>query len=62
MAYGGRGLKGAMKHADKSGARWAVIVGDTELAEGSVQLKDLASGGQRSVTVERIVGEILTGE
>ena len=62
MAYGGRGLKGAMKHADKSGARWAIIVGETELAQGTVQLKDLQSGGQRSVAIERIVGEILTGE
>ena len=33
MAYGGRGLKGAMKSADQSGARWAIIVGDKELAE-----------------------------
>ena len=62
MAYGGRGLKGAMKHADKSGARWAIIVGEQELADGQVQLKDLASGGQRSVDVDKLVGEILTGE
>jgi histidyl-tRNA synthetase len=62
MSYGGRGLKGAMKHADKSGARWAIIVGETELAEGNVQLKDLASGSQRSVAMNQIVAEILTGE
>jgi histidyl-tRNA synthetase len=60
LAYGGRGLKGAMKHADKSGARWAIIVGETELAHGQVQLKDLASGGQQSVQTDRLVGEILT--
>jgi histidyl-tRNA synthetase len=60
MSYGGRGLKGAMKHADKSGARWAVIVGEKELADGHVQLKDLASGAQRAVSVEQVVGQIMT--
>ena len=27
MAFGGRGLKGAMKAADRSGARYAVLIG-----------------------------------
>ena len=30
-----------MKAADKSGARWAIIIGDKELAEGTVQIKHL---------------------
>jgi histidyl-tRNA synthetase len=60
MAYGGRGLKGAMKHADKSGARWALIVGEKELADGLVQLKDLATGAQQAVPVDEVVGQILT--
>ena len=42
----GRGMKGQMKDADRSGARWAVIVGDDELAKGEVTLKDLKSGEQ----------------
>jgi histidyl-tRNA synthetase len=46
MAFGGRALKGAMKAADRSGARLAVIVGDTELAADQVVLKDLATGRQ----------------
>jgi histidyl-tRNA synthetase len=45
-----RGMKGQMKEADRSGARWAAIVGDDELAKGQVTLKDLKSGEQESVS------------
>jgi histidyl-tRNA synthetase len=49
LAYGDRGLKGAMKAADRSGARWAVVVGDRDLEAGVAQLKDLTSGDQVAV-------------
>jgi histidyl-tRNA synthetase len=49
LAYGGKGLKGAMRAADRSGARFALVLGERDLAEGVVQLKELASGDQRSV-------------
>jgi histidyl-tRNA synthetase len=62
MAYGSRGLKGAMKAADRSGARWAIIMGEKELAEGQVGIKDLANGSQLSIPTDDIVGHVLTGE
>jgi histidyl-tRNA synthetase len=62
MAYGGRGMKGAMKGADRSGARWAIIMGERELAEGVVQLKDLETGAQAAVSADEVLGKILTGE
>ncbi len=62
MAFGGRGLKGAMKSADRSGARWAIIVGDKELAEGTLQVKNLDSGAQTTVPADEVIGQILTGE
>ncbi len=62
MAYGSRGLKGAMKAADRSGARWAIIMGEKELAEGQVSVKDLENGSQRSIAADEIVGHVLTGE
>ncbi|HQR79527.1 MAG TPA: histidine--tRNA ligase [Actinomycetota bacterium] len=62
MAYGGRGLKGAMKAADRSGARWAIIMGDKELAEGRVQLKDLTAGSQTSIAADDVVDQLSTGE
>lgn len=49
IAYGDRALKGAMKAADKSGARFALVVGDRELADHAFSLKELASGEQESV-------------
>lgn len=49
LAYGDRGLKGAMKAADRSGARWAVVVGDRDLAAGVAQLKNLTNGEQTAV-------------
>jgi histidyl-tRNA synthetase len=49
--YGDRGLKGAMKAADRSGATHVVVVGDRDLAEGVGQLKDLRTGEQLAVPV-----------
>ncbi|MBD8505313.1 histidine--tRNA ligase [Hoyosella sp. G463] len=57
MAYGGRGVKGAMKAADKSGARIALMLGDRDLAEGTIGIKELATGEQRSVPLGDIVAE-----
>jgi histidyl-tRNA synthetase len=54
MAYGGKGLKGAMKGADRSGAAYAVILGDRDIAAGSAQVKDLASGHQIAVPLTDI--------
>jgi histidyl-tRNA synthetase len=44
MAYGDRGLKGAMKAADKSGAKYGLVIGDDELATGNCQLKIMNNG------------------
>lgn len=50
-----RGMKGQMKEADRSGARWAAIVGDDELAKGEVTLKDLKSGDQESIERNELI-------
>ena len=55
MAYGGKGLKGAMKSADRSGARYAIVVGERDLAAGVAQVKDLASGEQAAVALDGLV-------
>ena len=51
LAYGGRGMKGAMKGADRSGARYTLVLGDRDLAEHSIGVKDMATGEQRAVPV-----------
>lgn len=58
LAYGGRGLKGAMKAADRSGASLALVLGEHELAEGGVELKDLRNGDQRRVALGAVVDEV----
>ena len=54
-AYGGKGLKGAMKAADRSGARFAVVVGERDLAAGIAQVKDLRTGEQSAVPLDDLV-------
>ncbi|MFH8345398.1 histidine--tRNA ligase [Streptomyces sp. NPDC018045] len=58
FAYGGKGLKNAMKSANRSGARLAVVAGERDLAEGVVQLKDLESGEQHPVALDAVVEEV----
>jgi histidyl-tRNA synthetase len=50
----GRGMKGQMKDADRSGARYAVIMGEEELAAGEATVKDLTSGDQERVPLDRL--------
>lgn len=51
VAFGDRALKGAMKAADKSGARFVIVLGESEISSGSVQLKEMSTGDSVSVTL-----------
>jgi len=57
----GRSLKAQLKAADRMGARWALIIGGDELAQGTVALKDLLGGGQSLVARDEVLG-VLAGE
>jgi len=54
IAFGERALKGAMKAADKSGSKYVVVLGDTELVSGNVELKEMSSGVSKSVTISAL--------
>jgi histidyl-tRNA synthetase len=54
---GGRGLKGQLKHADRIGARFVLLLD----ADAPAQLRDMESGEQRPVDVARIVSEVTGG-
>ena len=58
LAYGDRGMKGAMRAADRSGAAYAVVLGDRDLEAGQAQLKDLREHAQVSVPLDDLVGTI----
>ena len=54
-----RGLRSQFREADRSGARWAVIVGDDEVAENGVTMKWLrAERPQRMVPIDALVAEL----
>jgi histidyl-tRNA synthetase len=60
-AFDGRSMKAQMKAADRSGARWVVIVGQDEVDAGVVTLRDLR-GDRDQVTVgrDRLAAELRT--
>ena len=55
-----RGMKGQMKDADRSGAGWAVIIGDDELATGAYTLRAMATGEQRAAAPGDIAGIVVS--
>lgn len=58
MSYGDRGLKGAMKGADRAGARFTLVVGDRELEQGVVAVKDMISKEQRDIAIDELVADL----
>ena len=40
-----------MKYANKLGARFTVVLGDNEIAEGKARLKNMADGSESEVTL-----------
>lgn len=59
LAFDERSLKAAMKGADRSGAKFAVLIGDDELANSVTVVKNLETGEQETVALE-LVTEYLT--
>jgi histidyl-tRNA synthetase len=55
MAFGSRGLKGAMKAADRSGAAFAALIGAEERSNRTVRIKDLSSGDQQDIAASSAV-------
>lgn len=62
IAFGERGLKGSMKAADKRGARHVIVIGDDDLASGSVMIKRMSDGESVSIRLDpvEIGSEILS--
>jgi histidyl-tRNA synthetase len=58
-AFDGRSMKAQMKAADRSGAPWAVLVGEDELAAGTVTVRDLrGEQGQQAVARPELVDHL----
>jgi len=52
-----RGLKAQMKFANKIGAKFSIVLGDDEIANGKAKLKDMAEGTEREIKLDEIVEE-----
>jgi histidyl-tRNA synthetase len=58
LAFGERSLKGSMKAADKSGAQFVVVIGDSEIEQGEVALKRMSDGVVTSVKIAELQKEL----
>jgi histidyl-tRNA synthetase len=57
MSYRGN-MKKRLSRANDAGAAYALIIGDVELDSGEVQLKNLATGEQRSIGFDHVAGAL----
>lgn len=55
----GRSLKAQMKYADKIGAKFTLVLGDNELAEGKANLKDMDTGETTSVALDDLADSFM---
>ncbi len=59
LAFGDKALKGAMKSADKSGAKYSIVLGADEISSGIVSLKEMKTGSTSSVTLSTLANELI---
>jgi histidyl-tRNA synthetase len=52
VEYNTKGFKSHMKGADRAHARYAVLIGEDELANGTLWIKDLENKEEKSITAE----------
>jgi len=58
MDYAGRSMKAQMKQANKAHARFTLILGDEEVKESCVQLKNMANSEQEKVSFDHIIDKL----
>lgn len=58
MDFAGRSLKSQMKQANKLGAKYAIIIGEDEVREASVMLKNMQTGEQEKVEAKDLVDKL----
>lgn len=58
MSFGDRGLKGAMKAADKLAAKTVVVIGDGELTSGQLSIKRMSDGQVVETAVQDLARNI----
>lgn len=59
MDYVDRKMKAQMKSADRLGAKFVIVIGETELEEGSVHVKEMTTGNQEKIPFHDLVNYLL---
>jgi len=57
-AFSKPSIKAQLKVADKEGVDWALIMGQREALEDTIIIKDMKTGAQETIRLDRVVGEI----
>lgn len=60
MDYLDRKMKAQMKSADRLQSKWVTVIGEEEVEQQIVQLKNMAEGTQQSVTITELI-ELIKG-
>jgi histidyl-tRNA synthetase len=58
-ALGEASLKSQMRLADRFQARYALLLGQMEVKEGTIILKDMVAGKQKSMKFEKAIPELI---
>lgn len=58
--YEGKSLKGAMRKANDLGADYVLIIGDDEIRENAVTLKDMQQGTQEKIPIGEVIPRLKT--
>ena len=58
MDFAGRSMKAQMKQANKANARFVAILGEDEVKESVVMLKDMQTSEQQKIAIEEIVNKL----
>ena len=59
MDYAGRSMKAQMKQANKHHARFALILGEEEVANGTVQVRNMEKSEQKSIARNEVISSLL---
>ncbi len=54
MEYENKSLKTQLKKADKLGAKYAIIVGEEELARGKVKVRNMGSSSEEEIDIDKV--------
>ena len=55
-----RSIKAQLREANKSGAKYAILIGDQELEARQAELKDLSTGDQKKIELNNLVKHIIS--